>query len=90
MADKIPNIIYLVHGDSPGGYDWCANPKPSDDHDPDEAIKYLKAGTDRHNLIDEIIGRVKKLKAEVENQDGMMAFAYNNTIVALRSMRDDN
>jgi hypothetical protein len=41
-----PETIYLIPGediDGRMGWLWCDDPAPSRDHDPDEAVKYVRA-----------------------------------------------
>ncbi len=45
---ETPETIYLIKGediDGQLGWLWCDDPAPSHDHDPDEAVKYVRAGT---------------------------------------------
>ena len=51
MSDT-PEIIYLIPGediDGRMGWLWCDDPAPSHDHDPAEAVKYVRA--DVHQAI---------------------------------------
>ena len=43
--DKAPETIYLIPGewDGEAGMVWCDDPAPSHDHDPAEAVKYVRA-----------------------------------------------
>lgn len=53
-----PETIYLIPGediDGQLGWLWCDDPAPSNDHDPAEAVKYIRA--DKHQ---EIIDRQAK------------------------------
>lgn len=53
-----PETIYLIPGedlDGQLGWLWCNDPAPSHDHDPAEAVKYIRA--DKHQ---EIIDRQAK------------------------------
>lgn len=57
MAET-PEIIYLIPGediDGRMGWLWCDDPAPSHDHDPAEAVRYIRA--DKHQ---EIIDRQAK------------------------------
>ncbi|WP_286872094.1 hypothetical protein [Spongiibacter sp.] len=57
MADT-PETIYLIPGEDVDGAPcmvWCDDPAPSRDHDPAEAVKYIRA--DKHQ---EIIDRQAK------------------------------
>lgn len=43
---KTPEVIYLIPGediDGVMGWLWCDDPAPSKDHDPNEAVKYVRA-----------------------------------------------
>jgi len=55
---ETPEIIYLIPGediDGRMGWLWCDDPAPSHDHDPAEAVRYIRA--DKHQ---EIIDRQAK------------------------------
>jgi hypothetical protein len=55
---ETPETIYLIKGEDVDGAPcmvWCDDPAPSHDHDPDEAVKYIRA--DKHQ---EIIDRQAK------------------------------
>ncbi len=50
--DKAPETIYLIPGediDGVMGYLWCDDPAPSNDHDPAEAVEYVRK--DKHQAI---------------------------------------
>lgn len=41
-----PETIYLILGediDGQLGWLWCDDPAPTNDHDPDEAVRYVRA-----------------------------------------------
>ena len=42
--DKAPDTIYLIPGEYDGerGLVWCDDPAPSNDHDPAEAVEYVR------------------------------------------------
>ncbi|MFL1404235.1 hypothetical protein ACJO2E_02680 [Marinobacter sp. M1N3S26] len=42
---ETPETIYLIPGECDGEpcMVWCDDPAPSPDHDPDEAVKYIRA-----------------------------------------------
>ncbi len=47
---ETPETIYLIPGediDGHIGYLWCDDPAPSPDHDPAEAVKYVRAESAR-------------------------------------------
>lgn len=47
-----PETIYLIPGediDGVMGYLWCDDPAPSNDHDPGEAVEYVRK--DKHDSI---------------------------------------
>ena len=53
MSDT-PETIYLIPGediDGVMGHLWCDDPAPSNDHDPAEAVKYIKASHIRERLF---------------------------------------
>ena|SRR5690554_3961383 len=78
---ETPETIYLIPGediDGQLGWLWCDDPAPSHDHDPADAVKYVRA--DKHQ---EIIDRqakaakmgmdaAKKSAAEMERNAKMM------------------
>jgi len=45
---EYPNIIYLIPGESEGERCtvWCDDPAPTNDHDPDEAVRYVRCPVD--------------------------------------------
>ncbi|MCK2149466.1 hypothetical protein MYE70_10350 [Marinobacter alexandrii] len=71
-----PETIYLIPGedvDGHIGYLWCDDPAPSHDHDPDEAVEYVRK--DKHQVAlsekcDAPVGwiRPERYKAECESK----------------------
>jgi len=61
MTDT-PETIYLIPGediDGQLGWLWCDDPAPSHDHDPAEAVKYVRA--DKHQEIIDRQARAAKM-----------------------------
>jgi len=57
-----PETIYLIPGediDGQLGWLWCDDPAPSHDHDPAEAVKYVRA--DKHQEIIDRQARAAKI-----------------------------
>lgn len=52
MTDT-PEIIYLITGEWDGevGLTWCDDPAPTENHDPREAVKYVRASHIRERLF---------------------------------------
>ncbi|WP_342632195.1 hypothetical protein [Marinobacter alkaliphilus] len=67
MTDT-PETIYLIPGediDGQLGWLWCDDPAPSRDHDPGEAVKYIRADKQRQR-IEELETMVKVFRGCIE------------------------
>ena len=62
-----PETIYLIQGEYDGedGLVWCDDPAPSHDHDPAEAVKYIRADK-HHDRIEELETMVKVFRGCIE------------------------
>lgn len=55
--NKPPETIYLIAGSDPDELLWCDDPDPSNDHDPADAIEYVRA-----DKVDELRAQVERLR----------------------------
>lgn len=69
--DKTPETIYLIPGediDGELGYLWCDDPAPSNDHDPAEAVEYVRVDSGAHLSVD---CRVRQRNLAMKQRDEM-------------------
>lgn len=53
-----PETIYLIIGediDGHIGYLWCDDPAPSNDHDPADAVEYVRVDSPAHLKVDALV-----------------------------------
>ncbi|HIO30781.1 hypothetical protein [Marinobacter salarius] len=72
--DKAPETIYLIPGediDGVMGYLWCDDPAPSNDHDPAEAVEYVRK--DKHQAIIDRQAKAAKMGMDAAKRHGVSA-----------------
>ncbi|WP_278366918.1 hypothetical protein [Marinobacter salarius] len=79
--NEAPETIYLIPGediDGVMGYLWCDDPAPSNDHDPAEAVEYVRK--DKHDAVqskaDNCEREARQWRQEARTQSATVAEIY--------------